>query len=131
MAPNRHWIAPALYMAMLIALSSIPGSTGPDAHPGPINWIPSIVSNALHVPAYAGLGFLWARTLTKSGDTGDCMVTVLALIIAAAFGAIDELYQGFIPGRMTTPADWAANAVGATLGCVVFLYWQRSRTHSK
>lgn len=130
MAPDRHWIAPLLYMALIIALSSIPGSSGPDMDPGPAGWIPPVVSNALHVPVYAGLGFLWAHALTRRGRMALQQAAMVALVIAAAFGAIDEFYQGLVPGRTTALGDWLANGVGAAIGCFVFLGWHDRKKHA-
>ncbi len=131
MAPHRHWIAPALYMALILALSSIPGSTGPDTVPGPAAWIPPIVSNTLHVPVYAGLGFLWARALTLGTRLRLRDATLTALVIAAVFGGIDELYQGLIPGRTTALGDWVADATGAIFGCLVFMRWRYREPRSR
>lgn len=125
MAPNRSWIAPVLYMAMIITLSSIPGSTGPDSGPGPASWIPPILSNALHVPVYAGLSFLWAWTLIGRGHNDPRIPVLIALIIAVVFGAIDESYQNLTPGRTTALFDWIADSIGATAGCIVFILWRR------
>lgn len=125
MPPGRHWVAPALYMAMIIALSSIPGSTGPETPTGPAGWIPPVVANALHVPLYAGLGFLWAYALGRSGRMPARQAVIVALVIAATFGGIDELYQGLIPGRTTALGDWLANTAGAALGGVLFLFLLR------
>lgn len=127
MSPDRHWITPVLYMAMIIALSSIPGSTGPDAPAGPAGWIPPIVSNALHVPVYAGLAFLWACALIRRGHMPLQQAALIALIVAAVFGGIDEAYQGLIDGRTTASGDWLADTIGAAFGCLVFLWWQHRK----
>ena len=125
MSPYRHWVAPTLYMALIIGLSSIPGSTGPDTPSGPAGWIPPIVSNALHVPVYAGLGFLWTQALMRTGPLPLKRALFAALVIAAVFGIIDELYQGLIPGRTAAFADWLADAAGAALGCALFAMRKR------
>lgn len=124
MPTARHWIGPALYMPMIIALSSIPGSAGPATDPGPIGWVPPVISNALHLPLYAGLAFLWARALALGGAMEVRRAAWLALAIAAAFGCLDELYQGLIPGRTPGLGDWLADTVGAAAGSAVFLRWR-------
>lgn len=128
MPPDRHWVAPVLYMGMVIALSSIPGATGPETPTGPAGWIPPIVANALHVPVYAGLGFLWTYALTRGRRVTPPHVALLALAIATIFGALDELYQGLVPGRTTSLGDWLADAAGAAIGCTVFMLWRRLQT---
>ena len=39
-----------------------------------------------------------------------------ALLACAIFGAVDEILQGFYPGRSMSIADWSADMVGALLG---------------
>ncbi len=131
MPPDRHWVAPALYMAMIIALSSIPGSSGPETPSGPAGWIPPIVSNALHVPVYAGLGFLWTYALIRGRRLTPPQAALMALTIAAAFGALDESYQGLVPGRTTSLGDWLADAAGAAIGCTVFILWRWLQTRER
>lgn len=125
MSAARHWFGPALYMLLMIVLSSIPGSAGPDGGPGPAGWIPPLISNALHVPLYAGLGFLCARALTLGARLNRRRAASLALILGTAFGGLDELYQDLIPGRSTALGDWLADATGAAIGCILFLYRHR------
>ncbi|MDZ7829142.1 MAG: VanZ family protein [Halofilum sp. (in: g-proteobacteria)] len=127
MSSPRPWIAPALYMLLVVALSSIPGSGGNGTEPGPFAWVPSLISNALHLPLYAGLAFLWARALVTGAGLVPVRATIIALAIAAAFGVFDELYQGLVPGRSTSLQDWLANAVGAAAGCLVYLRFHRAR----
>jgi VanZ family protein len=44
------------------------------------------------------------------------MVGVVAI---AAFAAVDEWHQEFVPGRAADPIDWAADVVGAAAGLIV------------
>jgi VanZ family protein len=45
----------------------------------------------------------------------------VAAAAAAVYGITDEFHQWFVPGRMATWQDWAADAVGSMLG--VYLIW--------
>ncbi len=45
--------------------------------------------------------------------------TVAAALLAAAYGAIDEVHQSFVAGRSSTVADAVADAVGAVIGAWV------------
>lgn len=114
-------------MLMVIALSSIPGSNGPETGTSAFGWVPPLISNALHLPLYAGLAFLWARALVSGPGLTPRGAVLVAVAIAAAFGALDELYQGLTPGRTPSLVDWLANAVGAAAGCLVYLRLHRAR----
>ncbi len=47
----------------------------------------------------------------------------LALLVAAALGAADEIAQGFNPGRSVDFGDWITDLAGALIvvGCLVYL----------
>jgi len=40
----------------------------------------------------------------------------VALLVCSAYGAFDEWYQGFVPGREPDVVDWLSDTLGATLG---------------
>ena len=80
---------------------------------------------ALHFTIYAILAVLLAKQISEV--TGRWRAAVLALAIAAAFGAADEWHQGFIPGRSTELADWRADSIGAALGALAVAASQRKR----
>lgn len=91
-------------------LSARPGGALPDlAVPG--------LDKIVHVALYVPFGLLLARALGRGR-------AVLAVGVAVAFGATDELHQAFVPGRTPSLADLLADAVGATLGA---LAWARPR----
>lgn len=123
------WAMPALYMAFILALSSIPGEVA-DGGPAPLGWLPSLLANLLHVPLYTGLALVWCLTLHVPTRLPPRRVAVIAVLLATAFGAIDELYQHLTPGRTPSLDDVATNALGALVGGIVFVYglaWWRGR----
>ena len=65
--------------------------------------------------AYAVLALLVRRAfgpgLRRAGAA-----TIAAALIAVAYGAVDEIHQGFVPGRVPAVADAVADAVGAMIG---------------
>jgi VanZ family protein len=71
-----------------------------------------------HVCLYAVLGaaLAWGgrRTWKRSPH-------VLLLLLGSLYGASDEWHQSFVPGRDSSPWDWAADNVGVLLGYVLFL----------
>lgn len=126
--PRRlHWAWPALYMLLILALSTIPGS-GPDPAGGePPWWLSPVVTNFLHVPLYAGFALVWAVALTMAAGMTPGRAAVLVLLLAAGFGVLDELYQGLVPGRDAALGDWLADQLGAIIGCALFLGYRRGR----
>ena len=91
-------------------MTSIPGSD-----------IPSVgvphVDKAMHFGLYAVLGALAALAVDPARDRRRRGLLVLVAI--AAFAAVDEWHQRFIPGRSADAADWIADVVGATCGLLL------------
>ena len=44
---------------------------------------------------------------------------VVLLAIGCTYGALDEWYQSFVPGRTPEIADWLADVAGVFLGCLI------------
>ncbi len=106
-----HWLPVIAYVALILAVSSIPGSA--------LARLPfSFWDKGAHIVEYGVLSFLVgraARAMTPRDD-GASSVRVALIVIAAvvAFGAIDETYQG-TRGRDSDIFDLAADTVGACL----------------
>ncbi len=82
----------------------------------------------LHAAAYAVLAALAFRAAGGSGGTRAALVAVL---VAAAYGALDEYHQSFVPGRTASAADWLADACGAAIGAASCLAWTRRTTRAR
>ena len=95
------WLASVLYMAGEFYLSSQSGDRV---------GIPAPWDKLAHFAGYAVLGFLLAKA---SGSWKA------ALLLAAWFGASDELHQAFVPLRSAGVDDWLADALGAWLGASI------------
>ena len=78
--------------------------------------------NGGHVVLYAILAFLLHLAQGGAGRTRF----VVALVVAAAFGLIDEIHQSFVPGRDCSVFDWCSDLSGATLGASIAT-WLRER----
>jgi VanZ family protein len=76
-----------------------------------------------HALLYAGLAALILRAVSGARwNRVTASAAVIAVGLAAAYGATDEFHQWFVPGRTADPADWLADVVGATIGVgVVYL----------
>jgi VanZ family protein len=69
----------------------------------------------LHASEYAVLGGLLAPALRLAGLRPRAAL-VVAVLLASAYGATDEVHQSFVPGRSADPLDWVADTLGATVG---------------
>ena len=105
----RGWrfLLPLGYMALLLSISSIPGTPRPDepASYALFRWVPPHVQNLLHLPEYALLAWLWCRALDASGTRAGYARTLAAAAISITFAFVDEAYQmteAFINGEEET-----------------------------
>ena len=109
--------APFLLMALLWWSSSRSPTPGPAS-----DWR-AFLHNGAHVIAYAGLAasvwlWGWCRQATRSRKAG-----VIAVVVAGAYGMVDELHQGHVPGRVASVSDWLTDCCGALLACS-WLRWR-------
>ncbi|MHB1136049.1 MAG: VanZ family protein [Coriobacteriia bacterium] len=100
------WVASALWMGVIFALSSLPGSSVPAGDYGSIG----------HFGGYLVLGALYFVAL--GGRRSGWRAIVIAVLLASAYGVTDEFHQSFVPGRMPDPVDWATDTMGALTGAL-------------
>lgn len=93
-----------VYASVILVVSSIPDLRSPG------RWSGS--DKLMHALEYAILGGLLRRAVLVRGARG----WIVALALAAAIGAIDELYQATVPGRFCSRWDWIADLSGAAIG---------------
>lgn len=125
--PGR--VAAALAWAVLIWWAS---SRPARAASGPV-W--PLLHNAMHLGVYATLGVLvlcaaWGRKpaglmSAQRRPEGAAWRTVVACGLATAYGAIDEVHQSFVPGRVASFGDLATDAAGVVLGVSCALWLRR------
>lgn len=103
------WTAAVGWMAVIFALSSIPGS-----HlPGRWGWLG-------HLAAYAVLGGLLALAI---GPTVPARAGVYAAtLLASLYGVTDEVHQILVPGRTPDVLDWSVDTLGAVLGAGIVVW---------
>lgn len=109
---SRRWLPPTLWAALILILTSIPGSHIPVP---PLRNLDKIV----HLAIYGVLGWLTARAWMNGSRV--TAAAVLALAAISLFGALDEWHQQFIPQRSMDLLDWAADTTGATIGTLLAL----------
>ena len=103
------FVPAALYAGILFALS---------AQPNPLPFLPPellLQDKLLHGLAYTVLGALLVPGFRGAGCSARCAV-LLAVVMASAYGATDEVHQSFVPGRNADVLDWVADTLGAALG---------------
>ena len=108
-----------LYAMLIIALSSIPGRSFPD-----IKWLSQ--DKLIHIGEYLIFGILVSRAMVLR-VTARGRVFLFTLLLAGAFGALDEAYQALVPGRDNSYTDWIADLLGVIAGSSLFLLWRYYR----
>lgn len=101
-----RWIPVLVYMAGIFYLSSL-------SRPS----LPIEMSDKLaHMAEYALLAGLLLRAanggLARPARLG---VVLFAFVLSSAYGASDEWHQSFVPGRVCSLGDLAADAAGSLL----------------
>ncbi len=105
------WLPPIVYMAAIFHLSS---------EPAPLPQLTAHVwDKLLHTVEYSVLALLLCRAFLGEG-TGWLVASVLAVLIASAYGASDEWHQYFVPLRSSDVKDWLADSAGAALGVLAY-----------
>ncbi len=114
-------LLPLAWMAGLFWLSSIPGE--PSAQDPEfyvfVSWVPPTLQNLLHVPVFGALAWLWCWSL-PAWMQDDRSISVLAFVLTAGYGVLDELHQAWVPGRYATWTDVSLNVIGAAIGLWVY-----------
>jgi VanZ family protein len=102
------WGPVVAHMALLFFASAFPDA-------GTVTL--SFSDKVLHIAAYAPLGFLILRALTRGRLAAITWPRVLAAVaLSVLYGLTDEIHQMFVPGRTADPVDLLADGVGAALG---------------
>ena len=117
-----RWAAVVAEMAILWWLSS--GPIG-GLHASP--WR-AFLHNAAHVVAYSAMGAM--ALLAICGEArASARKRLAAVALAAAYGAVDELHQRYVPGRAAAWSDFGSDLFGAMLGVAIVL-WLRHGEHA-
>lgn len=97
------------YCAVVWWLSSQPEPVQPPrSFPG--------MDKAAHAVLFGGLGAVVHLGLRRSGRyTGRGILFWAPVAFVALYGAIDEFHQSFVPPRVPSFGDWAADVAGAVL----------------
>lgn len=110
------WAALAAWACAMLILSSLTPEELPEA--AFLFW-----DKLNHFLAYAVGGWLTASALRASKPRAQtARLLILAVLLVAAFGVLDEAVQTLSPGRSgLDPEDWLADTLGATAGALLTL----------
>jgi VanZ family protein len=109
----RFWFPVLLYVTLIFTLSSIPNLKVPD--------FPGLSDKLVHATEYGILGFLMVRALRGTTVASSLPAALIALLFGLVIGVSDELYQAHVPGRVSDPLDFAADASGLAVSAILFL----------
>ena len=117
----RAWIPAAVYVGLIFAVSSIPGSifcTMPFR----------IFDKAAHAVEFTGLGlFLMIAFRGSLPEALRRHALLFALGAGVLIGVMDELYQLTVPGRAVEFLDWVADVIGVVFGSTIAMIHYRKR----
>lgn len=104
------WAPAVLYMALIWGLSSI------RIEGLPVSRFP-MKDKGIHFVEFGVLGFLVAYAARRTWKAPSAArVFAAAAVIAFAWGVLDELHQGFVPGRDGDVYDIIADGLGSIAG---------------
>lgn len=123
---TRRLLLPAVVYALILALSSVPGSSV-----NPLG-LPEVFSYLGHAIEYGLLGgaLTWAltdatATTDRTGADADrtgrdaARILLVVAVVVGMLGGVDELYQGTVPGRETSLLDLGVDIIAAALASTV------------
>jgi VanZ family protein len=111
-----RWLPAAAQATFIFVLSA-----QPDLHLADEPLLDFILHKAGHLAVYAVLAALVAWALDLPGPTRPRTWT-LAFVACLAYAASDELHQGLIQGRHSTPIDVAIDMLGALVGLAAYAW---------
>ena len=120
------WLLPLAYMVVLFVFSSIPVDLSAPPEDQGLFSLPQFWQNALHIPAFALLCFLWAAALyQRKRALGRSLL--LAIGITIAYGIFDEVHQYYVPGRFMGLMDVGLDGLGALVGASGYFGFRKWR----
>ena len=104
-----------IYVALIFIASSIPSLKPPGPDFVPVDKIAHVVEYfILGVLLFKGIG--WTMSRSRAATFG------FIVTVGVSIGALDEIYQSYVPGRMMSILDWYADALGTAAGSGLFIF---------
>ena len=111
-----YWLPPITWSAGIFLLSCLPSKQHEPLFEG--------VDKVFHFGLFGMLSVLLFFAFFYGQRRPPLKAALLALLITAAYGALDEFHQSFTPTRSVDFFDWVADTVG---GMLAFLAASRRR----
>ena len=74
----------------------------------------TVVRKSAHLTEYGVLAVLMCRAMTDGGTLTTAIV-LRTIAACAAYAALDEFHQSFVPSRTSSPVDVLLDTTGATI----------------
>ncbi len=75
-----------------------------------------------HLVEYFVFGILLIRAFDQSNvNVSLAKLSILAIIIALCYGALDELFQRSVPGRSSDIVDYIVDCIGSLSGIILYI----------
>jgi VanZ family protein len=111
----RFWLPVVLWLLVIFAFSSKPTGTATE-----IYWQDFIVKKFAHVVVFFVLTTLLYRALKQ--DVSKREAAQFAILLAVLYGVLDEIHQGFTPGREPHFRDVIFDTIGSVLA--IYSLWK-------
>lgn len=72
------------------------------------------IHNFLHIPVYALLTYFLLKCFSKTSSK----TFIFAFVIVFLFGVINEIIQGYVPGRIASVTDALLNGIGIIMALI-------------
>ena len=109
-----------LYLGLIFFASSRPYLQTPGLDFGSIDKL-------VHGGEYFLLGVLLFTAIGRGISRSKLGTFLFLFAVGASIGALDEMFQSYIPGREMSIYDWIADAVGVGLGTGLTVYLRLGR----
>ena len=107
--PSGSWRSVAVWAVLILVATTVPVTNLMVR--APALWLDKFVHGGL----YLVLGWLVGAALCAMGRRG-VGAWFYGLLALATFAFLDEAHQRWLPTRVASPGDWAADVAGATIG---------------
>ncbi|HSY58591.1 MAG TPA: VanZ family protein [Terriglobales bacterium] len=106
----------------------------PQADPETLSFIHYVIRKCGHVTEYFILSLLLLRGFRAGNRKFGFHLASVVILMVAAYAALDEFHQSFVPGRTAAVSDVLLDTAGGALaqGIVgVFVFWRDARRHQR
>lgn len=119
---NFYRILPLiLYLGLIFFISS-----RPNLKPPGVDFF--LMDKMIHFVEYAILGVLLFDGIGRATIRSNFGSFVFLLAVGSSVGALDEIFQSYIPGRMMSIFDYLADTIGVAAGLSLAFLWTMRRS---